>query len=101
MRVIFENDKVTFKGIRTQHTILKKDILDIYLLKQVGREVNKVKYIRGGDYKNIGAKSYILIRKNGDTVQTSLSMFNAATADYISLEYIPGVEKYLDTLLDK
>lgn len=101
MRVIFEEDKVIFKGLATQHTILKKEIYDVYILKQVGREVNKVKYIQGGDYSQVGSKSYILIRKNENIFQSNLSMFNAASEDYISLEYTPGIEKYLDILLEK
>ncbi len=101
MRVIFEEDKLTFKGLATQHTILKQDITDIYLLQQVGREVNKVKYIKGADYRNSGVKTYVLIRKNSEIFQTNISMFNAANDDYITLEYTPGIEKYLDKLLEE
>lgn len=101
MRVVFEANKITFKGFVKQHAINKEDIVDIHLLKQVGREVNTVKYLKGGDYKTIEGKAYILIRKNSEYLQTNLSMFNAACDDYITLEYTPGIEKYLDTLLDK
>lgn len=101
MRIIVEEDKLTFKGLSATHTILKEEILDIYLLKQNGREVNKIKYIKGSDYRNTGDKTYVLIRKSNEVFQTNLSMFNAATDDYISFEYTPGIEKYLDTLLDK
>lgn len=101
MRIIVEEDKLTFKGLSATHTILKEEILDIYLLKQNGREVNKTKYIKGGDYRNMGDKTYVLVRKSNEVFQTNLSMFNAATDDYISFEYTPGIEKYLDTLLDK
>lgn len=101
MRVVFENDRLTFKGLATQHTILKEDITDIYLLQQAGREVNKVKYIKGTSYRDSGAKTYVLVRKNANIFHTSISMFNAANDDYITLEYTPGVEKYLDILLEK
>lgn len=101
MRVIFDVDKVTFKGLKKEHTILKKDIFDIQLIKQVGREVNTTKYIKGGDYSDIGSKSYVMIRKNGESMNTNLSMFNAANKDYIVLEYVSGIEKYLDRLLEK
>lgn len=101
MRVIVEEDKLTFKGLSATHTILKEEILDIYLLKQNGREVNKIKYIKGGDYRNTGDKTYVLVCKSNEVFQTNLSMFNAATDDYISFEYTPGIEKHLDTLLDK
>lgn len=101
MRVIFDEEKVTFKGLSKKYTIFKNEIYDIQLLKQVGRNVNTTKYIRGGEYSAIGSKSYVLIRKDGNKLQTTLSMFNAATDDYIALEYVPGIEKYLDKLLDK
>lgn len=101
MRVVFEEDKLTFKGLATQHTILKQDIADIYLLQQVGREVSKVKYIKGADYRNSGIKTYVLIQKNSEIFQTNISMFNAANDDYITLEYTPGIEKYLDKLLEE
>lgn len=101
MRVVFEEDRLTFKGLATQHTILMQDIADIYLLQQVGREVSKVKYIKGADYRNSGVKTYVLIRKNSEIFQTNISMFNAANDDYITLEYTPGIEKYLDKLLEK
>lgn len=101
MRVIVEEDKLTFKGLSATHTILKEEILDIYLLKQNGSEINKIKYIKGGDYRNTGDKTYVLVRKNNEVFPTNLSMFNAATDDYISFEYTPGIENYLDTLLGK
>lgn len=100
MRVLFSDDEVTFKGLGKQYTIKKDEVHDIQLLKQVGREVNSVKYIKGGDYKAIGDKSYVLIRKKGAALITNLSMFNAATDEHIALEYVPGIEKYLDTLLE-
>lgn len=101
MRVIFDIDKVTFKGLKKEYIILKKDIFDIQLIKQVGREVNTTKYIKGGNYSDIGSKSYVMIRKNGELMNTNLSMFNAATENYIVLEFVPGIEEYLDKLLEK
>ena len=100
MRVLFSDDEVIFKGLGMPFVINKDEIGDIQLLKQVGREVKNVKYIVGGDYKAIGDKSYVLIRKKGTTFTTKLSMFNAATNDHIALEYVPGIEKYLDKLLE-
>lgn len=101
MRVIFEDDKVTFKGLRKQYTILKENIYDIQLLAQVGRQVNTSKYIKGNDYSGISTKSYVMIRANQKEINTSLSMFNAANDDYIVLEYTSGMEKFLDQLLEK
>lgn len=99
MRIVFEGDKVIFKGFTKRITIHKNEIYDIQIIKQIGREVDATKYTKTFDTTKLNSKCYVMIRKNGKYLQTNLSMFNASCADYITLEYTPGVKSELDKLL--
>lgn len=101
MRVVFDDDSVTFKGFAKQIRIDKKNIFDINILVQAGRDVLVQQYQQGNNYSNSSKSSYVLIRANDKPINKNLSMFNAATEDYISLEYVKGIEPYLNKLLDK
>lgn len=101
MRVVFDDQSVTFKGLSKQYKISKEDIYAIDVLTQVGREVLIREYKEGDRLTDLTKKSYVVIRANDKPLIKNLSMFNAATTDYISLEYTPGIEVYLDKLLHK
>lgn len=101
MRVIFDDQSVIFKGLSKQYRIEKEDIYAVNILSQVGREVLVKEYREGDKLTGLSKRSYVVIRANDKPLITNLSMFNAATADYISLEYTPGIEVYIDKLLHK
>ncbi len=101
MRIIFEEDSVTYKGFSKQYRIEKDSIYGINILCQKGKEYDIIEYKRGVALPQLPKRAYVVIRANDKPLNTNISMFNAANDDYITLEYTKGLEVYLDKLLTR
>lgn len=99
MRVAFEDDKITFKGISKRHTLIKSDLFDIQIVRQIGKNITITQFSENINDSILNDKCYIFIRKDSNKLLNNLSMFNAASDNHICLEYRPDLKKELIDIL--
>lgn len=96
--VKFSDNGVSYKSLFKNIIIPKEEIGAIYIINR-GRKESREIYKPVEKIKNIEKKAYIAITKK-NVSENSLNSIRIATDDRIMLEYVPGIEKYLNQLIN-
>lgn len=99
MRIIFEDNYVVYKGFSKRYTINKENIYCVNIIKRKANDVEITEYKKGDIVPSFPDKAFVMIKQNDKVQSPNISMFSAANDDYISLEYVKGLEIYLNKLL--
>lgn len=99
IRILLGNDRVVYKSLTKEYVIKKPEIYDIQILRNINNQLIAEKYNSNDRSDSYNNSCYVLIRKEGFKLRSTLSIFNVGNENFISLKYRRTLEPDLEQLL--